>query len=864
MRRAKDSRAASRGWVRPAVVASARILFLPFLLAAIVAVVLEFGFWTQEETFQGPFATETAGSRSVIVPVQVKMPFGCCLRFVSDNVANPFQSDLKLWINGREMGPAHAMHEDIRRGNTTAFSFWGGVLLFALPPDVANSAGARATIRFSWRPPDRSAAALVFASAMLALIAFWRPYKAFFERWGKTAGNIVLLLPLALLRVLGIAGAMASLLYIGCTIYAFLLGWALPTTAVIYWSPVARWAARWEPVLANGLLLCAAMGAAAAWVAFLTGRKSRQMRRQETVLARYFSRWGLLIVTCTFIFSISAMWANTPRLGDLQLNSAGGLVAVNDAANYFAGAQDQVRDGVWSGSILRRPFAAAFRSVLLFLGDFSYSNMLLLQTVLLAVVACFAASAVARWRGLWAGLAFFALAYANARSWAPTSLTEPLGLCWALFSVPFFIAALQRNSLGHASIALASMSAALATRMGSMFTIPALVVWMVWQFGRSGKEKAGVLLLSGAIVLGVAFVSFLLTEIYGDGEILLTGNNFSFVICGVTMNADWTGCIPRLRQATGLVDLEGSTRFLYLLAWENFKNHPELFFQRLAFAAKAYLFDLPRSLWSGYNGHVGIEPGASSRNFLSAISLIGILFVWSERRKVGEVSFWLFLWASVLVSASIVFLDDGRRVLLATHALLCVFVAMGFTAPGAMLPIRKQPDASLFRGGVAALAIATLLFLGIPWLAHQLSPTREFARKDIEPGAAAHIVYGGHRMTGFLVVADETPLPKNVPAMHFSTFVSIFRNSGLDKVYGGLLSSRAPTIPFAFVSSVRGEKGEFSISKYVVPPEVLERRDVAAWKLEGEMHNPGTGGRWLDVTRAEPLGSVVKAHLGEP
>jgi hypothetical protein len=531
----------------------------------------------------------------------------------------------------------------------------------------------------------------------------------------------------------------------------------------------------------------------------------------------------------------------------------GGLVAATDAASYFAGAQDQARDGVWSGPILRRPFAAAFRSVLLFFGDFSYSNMLVLQAALLSAASCFAASAVARWRGLWAGVAFFALAYANARSWAPTSLTEPLGLWWALFSVPFFIAALRSNSLGHALIALASMSVALSTRMGSMFTIPALVVWMVWQFGRSGKEKARVLLFSGSILCGIVLFSFLLTEIYGDGQVLLTGSNFSFVLCGVTMNTDWTGCIPQLMQVTGVDGHEGTTRFLYLLAWENFKNHPELFFQRLAFAANEYLFDLPQSLWSGYNGYVGIEPGIPSRYFFSAVSSIGILFVWARRREVGEVSFWLFLWASVLVSASIVFLDDGRRVLVATHALLCVFVAMGFTAPAAMLPIRKQPDAALFRGGVAALAIATLLVLGVPWLAHQLSPTREFARRDIAPGATAHVVYGGHRMTGFLVVADGAPLLKNVPTMHFSTFVSIFKNSGLDKVYAGLLSSRAPGIPFAFISSVMVEKGEFSISKYVVPPEVLARGDVTAWRFEGEMHNPGTSGRWLDVTRAEPL-----------
>jgi hypothetical protein len=839
--------------IGPTVATTGRILFWPFLLAAIVAIVLELGIWTQEETFQGPFAAETQGSSSFILPIKTETPFKCCLRLESDTAAHPYRSDLKLWINGHEMGPAHALHADIRSGGTTAFSFWDGVVLFALPLGVENNGGTRATIRVSLRPPHGATAVLVFVSALLSLISFWRPTKLFVERWGEAASGVVLSVPFIVLRVLGVAGAMASLLYIGCTIYAFLSGWALPTTALIRWSSVAEWAARWEPVLANYLLFCAATGAAVAWIASTTRGGTRRMRRQEIVLMRYFKRWGLLIATCAFVFSLSAMWADTPRLGDLQLNSVGGLVAATDAANYFAGAQDQARDGFWSGPILTRPFAAAFRSVLMFFGDFSYSNMLLLQTVLLSAAAYAAASAVARWRGLWAGLAFFALAYANARSWVPTSLTEPLGLWWAFFSVPFFIAGLRSSSLNHSLVAFASMGVALTTRMGSMFTIPALVVWMAWRFGRNAKEKARVLFLSGVIIFGIVAVNFLLRKFYGHGEMLLTGSNFSYVLCGITKNTGWTGCFPELSQA-GVLDQEGATKFLYILAWENFKNHPELLFQRLGFAAYMFVGDLPHSLWSGYNGYVGIEPGTVPRYFFSVISLIGILFIWAKRRESGEITFWLLLWISVLASASIVFPEDGRRVLIATHVLLCLFVAMGFTAPAAMLPIRKQAGPALIRGGVLAMAAATLLFLGIPSLAHQLSPAREFARKGLSPSPTAHIVLGGHRMAGFLVVADDAPLLENVPTMHFSTFVEIFKNSELNEVYVGLLNSLAPTVSFAFVSSARIEKGKISNYQYLVPPEVLERRDVIAWQFEGEERNPNSDGRWFDVTRAKPLG----------
>src|ERR1700732_2981799 len=94
----------------PTVAATGRIFFLPLLLAAMVAIILEFGIWKQEETFHGPFAAETPGSLSLVLPIKTETPFKCCLRLESDTAAHPHRSDLKLWINGHEMGPAHAPH----------------------------------------------------------------------------------------------------------------------------------------------------------------------------------------------------------------------------------------------------------------------------------------------------------------------------------------------------------------------------------------------------------------------------------------------------------------------------------------------------------------------------------------------------------------------------------------------------------------------------------------------------------------------------------------------------------------------------------------------------------------------------------
>ena len=84
-----------------------------------------------------------------------------------------------------------------------------------------------------------------------------------------------------------------------------------------------------------------------------------------------FPALGLLITTCALTFSISGMWAEIVRPGDLVSHAMGGMNLFSDAGAYLASAHDQAKDGVWNSWALRRPIAAAFRSTLLFFAAFS-------------------------------------------------------------------------------------------------------------------------------------------------------------------------------------------------------------------------------------------------------------------------------------------------------------------------------------------------------------------------------------------------------------------------------------------------------------------------------------------------------------
>ena len=304
-------------------------------------------------------------------------------------------------------GPAHTPHSDIRAEGGGRFSHFGNGVFFSLPPGTENQSTTRLKVRFPLQP--RWGAAILLPLTCLALaVALYRPaFTRVVLRWVPFLGR----LPTALLSTVSALAAIACGIYAASVAYAWLSGWALPTTAIFRWSSAAQWLGRNEPMFGHLLIACAVFGFVIRWAMSGIPRVARSGRRDDLVFTRLFSRFGWLVIASAFVFSMSAMWAGIARVGDVYGHNISGLIAFSDAQSYLGGAQDQARDGVRNGVIQNRPLAAAFRSVLLWLAGFSPLGMLLLQAIVVAAASTFAASAVARWRGIWAGLAFLGLTY---------------------------------------------------------------------------------------------------------------------------------------------------------------------------------------------------------------------------------------------------------------------------------------------------------------------------------------------------------------------------------------------------------------------------------------------------------------------
>jgi hypothetical protein len=177
-----------------------------------------------------------------------------------------------------------------------------------------------------------------------------------------------------------------------------------------------------------------------------------------------------------------------------------------------------------------------------FAGGFSYIGTLLVQAVLLAGAFMLALRSAAAWRGLWVAMALMGLLYGLVRPFLLTTMTEPLGLIWSLFSLCFFIEAFRRRSAAMAIIALAALTCGLFTRMGSMLTIPFLMIWIVVSFSTGRKPRVGLLAVLIGVLLFISVYNGLLARAFAAPASHI-GANFSMVVCGLAHGGEWNECL---------------------------------------------------------------------------------------------------------------------------------------------------------------------------------------------------------------------------------------------------------------------------------------------------------------------------------
>jgi hypothetical protein len=657
---------------------------------------------------------------------------------------------------------------------------------------------------------------------------------------------------------------LATAAYAATILFGLVRGHALPTATFSFLVDPMGWVQGVDRWLPYGLILIAAVGAAASW--FVTsshgsgppgsgqsGRDgdARKLRRCEFRLMLGWRWLGWLVVPAILLFGISSGgWSGVARMSDQHYPSLFGLVPYTDAAGYHFTSLNQAMHGEWIQFGSRRPVSQALRDASLALGGLSYERVLVLQTVLLGLALSFAGLRLAAWRGAWAGLAFVGLMILQVRALLPTMMTEPLGMIVALVGVALLIDSIRHRSTSHALLAVTALALALSVRMGALFVLPILVVWTA--FAIAPPERRWTVLAAGtALVACVIGLGRILSMLYAPPG-ALAGGNFALTLCGLSVGSDWSACQYRLyaRELAAFVDDEaGAASWTLRQALRNIADQPSTFVLAIAGNIGRYIGGFARFYVHGYAGkpyfsHVVVV--------LASLACIpGIVFCLRRRASRTERLLWAGVFAAIAVSAAIIMRDNGWRALHVTHALTVVFLALAFAAPGVLT---TRGAALSVRRWSMALACGVLLLILAP-RGLQAVHARDVAccQKPAIGNTLDHVI-GGQRLTGFVIVPDGTVRNPKVPSIPLGDFERIFRATySKDADVEGIMTIVRQRAPVAFVdaqpltASPRESRDQRlppvpvmpdrlampTTQVYLLaPPEILHRRDVRYWKLE--------------------------------
>ena len=829
-----------------------------FVLIFIGAFILEHGNWTRTQEFRGPFERNPTGTSEYRVAIGTDIPF---LSIPSSWPETNEGSLVRLWVNGENWRPPEPLKPSVDQGKLLGIRGLYRTLQFALPANVANTASTVLRVEYPVKIHRTSYNTIVFSAKALVLLAICLGYRSGECAWIR----MIVGWAVSLIWVLGVRTAqlmhltsraliVACILYAGTIAYGSTKGDALPTATVFHLIPWARLVTDIVPFAPLGLVVFAAVGAALTWLAWFELIPPVRSRELEFAQMRLWQIFGLPVLLCLFLFTLSAGgWSGYVHTTDLNYMSLAGLVPHSDSAGYYKDTFHLAYFGDWELMGTRRPMAEAFREITTVAANYSFPGTLVMQLALMAVMLYFASWLLARWYGIWVGIGFAGLAFNVARPFLSTTLTEPLGYIWGLISLIYFIQSIRQRSLPHALLGLAALTVALLMRMGALFAIPFIVLWIGCAFGKSLAARVRLIGLACMAVVAVLAVNFALERFYG-AEGVGTGDNFAWTMCGLSVGMSWNGC-GKVYEATlsSLPDERAQSVFLLAMTWQNFVHDPSVLLGQVWDNFSAFVSGIGPFMFSGYLPSISLDSFAKGASYLLLLPLMALFYV-VRRTSVTERWFWFAMLASIPPSAGVVMLADGWRLLHVTHLFVASFLALGFAPPQVANGTNPAPSLR-WQQGAAALGASLLVFVAFPALAHAMAQWELQAHPPIHPpGAHEEIVTGGKRMSGFLVIPDLESYPRTVPALHVSEFARLISESQIESDFGPFLKQVLPRVPFAFVSAGRMD-GSNITNIYIAPPDILLRKDVWAWRFTTRSWLPGEM-PWSilqDVVAAEPL-----------
>jgi hypothetical protein len=521
--------------------------------------------------------------------------------------------------------------------------------------------------------------------------------------------------------------------------------------AATYVAPLAGVLAWVEGWIAPALLTCAS-------VLWWRQRKGLPHRLECR------GRWGLWLTLTLSLFPLIAAWSGQQQHGITSYAAIGGWMPWSDAGKYYSGAVLFLDTGQLDPWACRRPFNALLLAIRLALSGGDLQGALILQSLLGGLALWLAAREIGRLFGQAASLFFLGLCYAFFRVFAPTTLSECLGLTLGLLAIPALLRAVygQHRRLAWLLGACAVLSMGQMVRPGTVLLLPAIIAWATFSLARRNIKQGliiAILLVSACAIPVLGNKLSLRLYSADDG---IANANFVYTFYGFTQGLNWKEAETELLGRSHEIH-EGETwhEAAYRFSFEALREKPTVFVLSLCGNGLHAAITLPQHLMD-LLFRTSIRTSASKGTLLLFAGLTLVLFApvgittWSHlrARSFPHGWFWALCVTGIVATIPIIIRDGGIRVFAATFPLICTLGAALFAPPKQTLKLdrRKSVRSSGACIGIAiALLLTALILPGI--IASRRSPTEQSrVQLDAKYRIVIHVLPDGHA-TGSSIAA---------------------------------------------------------------------------------------------------------------
>jgi len=296
---------------------------------------------------------------------------------------------------------------------------------------------------------------------------------------------------------------------------------------------------------------------------------------------------SLSLTLVLFALPLARLWSN----GVSEWLIVGGLLPWSDANGYYWDARRLLQGLPMVPSMYNaRPLFVGFLSIILGLAQQNLQITIAISTALIAISCYLLTREIQKNYGTAAGVLVLLCLFIFISPFIGSLMTENFGLCCGVLSFALLLRGARKMSLNTTLIGLFVLTIGLNARTGTLFVLPALLLWGGYVF-RGSKWFSRQFVLAGVSVILLGFIlNSLLLKAIGNPGSGSTYSTFAFIFYGVITQTDWTQMLKDYPKMQQLLPFQVEQQ-AYSILWQTLREHPSASIQGIINEWRKFFFD---------------------------------------------------------------------------------------------------------------------------------------------------------------------------------------------------------------------------------------------------------------------------------